>query len=126
MIGGIYSRGQNLRQAYSAVKTDDDVGEEVISNADEKIPILNTLRNDVEAVFVEVFNPIEIRTEIQVRVYSNGRIGHPRHTDEQSAYVEYGGDTTSWVTTVSGTSGMSSRCLLSLKLVCRKSSYICR
>ncbi|GAA1868154.1 hypothetical protein [Asanoa iriomotensis] len=82
LVAGLFTRGDDLVSAYGGVVADDVTKEVVVPDAERKIPLLHTLSRELTDCFAASFGASDATTEVQVRLYDNGVLGHPRHADD--------------------------------------------
>lgn len=97
----LFTRGADLTDALGAVVLDEPVREVVVGDLDAKFALFHGLRQSLDAVIMAALGPRSVSTELQARVYDGGRIGHPRHKDEQSDVAPAGDKHGDWLTSVS-------------------------
>ena len=78
----IFTRGPDLVKELAGIRAVDETREIVIADAERKVPLLNTLSYEFSSIYQQAFKANTAVTEIQVRVFDSGLLGHPRHADD--------------------------------------------
>lgn len=96
LYSSLYTRGADL--SIWGVVTDSLGEETTIVEAQRKIPIMQSLASELDTLGL-LLGAKEASTDLQIRTYPTGQVGHPRHQDMQIDSTTDDDSRTTWFST---------------------------